>query len=239
MARRSSSSSQSSLLWFFGVLFLLGTLLTMGGCALLYLNPHLPINPFPPPELPPRLTVPPTPTPLPLATLPPTWTPTPTNTATPTITPTLTPTWTPTVPPTPGPSPTPTPEWRYVLQPGTPLYLSSREMHPNVGCNWLSVGGQIFDATNTPLGLDSGIYVLVRGILAGQNIEALGIPGLAPAFGLGGYEVKLADQPIASNGTLSIQLLDANGNPLSKAYYFPTYDDCDKNVVLINFIEQP
>ncbi len=237
MARRSARSSQSAALWFFGVLFLLGTLATMGGCTLLYVNPYLPINPFPPPQLPPQLTLPPTPTPLPIATLPPTWTPTATATATytPTFTPSPTATPTPLVSPTP--SATPTPWWRYELQPGTPFYVSSKMFHPEAGCQWLGVAGQIFDAQGAPLGPNSGLYVLVRGKLDGQPVEALGIPGLAPWYGPGGYEIKLADKPIASGGTLYIQLVDSQGYPLSNAYYFNTQDDCNANIVLINFVE--
>jgi hypothetical protein len=61
------------------------------------------------------------------------------------------------------------------------------------------------------------------------------ISGTAPQYGQAGYEFKLADQPIDSVQSLYVQLLDQADLPLSEKYYFDTFNDCEKNLVLINF----
>ncbi len=256
MAKRSSSRSarrdnKHALFWILGVLFLLGTLCTMGGCTVLLLNPYAAINPLPPPTLPPTVMLPPTPTPPPYPTLPPTWTPTATDT--PTVTPTFTPTQTPTatIPPTVTPTPLPatasatvaagptaTPLPFFVLQAGNPAYQSSQVFHPEAGCNWLSVGGQVLEADGAPVATDPPLFVLVRGLLNGQPIDQLAVVGLAPQFGPAGYEAQLASSAVASSQAVFVQLLDINGYALSDPYFFDTYDDCQRNVVIMNFVRQ-
>jgi len=157
-------------------------------------------------------------------TLPPTWTPTPTTTPIPTSTPPST------AVPTPVPLLTPTP-YPFELQPGTPTYTSSKNFHSDLGCNWLSIAGQVLDTSGKPV----VVNVLVRGELAGMPVELFTISGTAPNFGPGGYEIQLADHPIASKHTLHVQLLDPNGLPISPQIYFDTHDICDENIVLINF----
>jgi hypothetical protein len=63
----------------------------------------------------------------------------------------------------------------------------------------------------------------------------LAMTGLAPQYGLGGFELTLADKLFASAGTLWIQLLDQQNLPLSNRIYFDTYDDCAKNLIIIYF----
>ncbi len=248
---RQQSDQRAALFWLLGTLFLLATLLTVGGCTWVFLNPYVAWNPFPPPTLPPTVSLPPTATPLPYPTLPPTWTPT--ATKTPTVTPTLPPTATatatmpPTVTPTglptlatpvntPGPTAT---RPLFVVQPGTPAYQSSRVFHPDANCQWLSVGGQVLEADGAPVATDPPLVVLVRGLLDGQPIDLLAPVGLAPIFGPAGYEAQLGTQPVASNEAVYVQLLDMQGHALSEPVFFPTYDDCERNVVIINFIRQP
>ncbi len=216
------------------VLIVVATLCMLSGFMLVFVNPYVPFNPFPPPTLPPTLSFPTPTATLPVVTLPPTWTPTPTITPSPTSTPTPAPTLTPTptVPPTPTLSPTPYP---YELQPGTPTYSTSKVFHSAEGCNWLSVAGQVLDASGKPV----VINVMVRGELAGTPVELYTISGTATNFGPGGYEIQLADHPIASTHTLYIQLLDPNGLPVSPQIYFDTHDSCEENITLINFRLKP
>ncbi len=251
--RRRSPGDKRALLWLLGTLFLVGTLCTVGGCTALLFNPYLPFNPLPPPTLPPTLAPPPSPTLPPYPTLPPTWTPTATNT--PTVTPTFTPTQTPTatMPPTVTPTlavsatpttagtpvPTPTPLPRFVLQPGNPAYQSSQVFHPEAGCNWLSVGGQVLEADGAPIAPDPPVFVLARGLLNGQPIQELGVVGLASQFGPAGYEIPLGQTAVASSQAVYVQLVDANGYALSEPYFFDTYADCERNVVIMNFVRQP
>jgi hypothetical protein len=67
------------------------------------------------------------------------------------------------------------------------------------------------------------------------NVDNLVMTGLAPQYGLGGFEFTLADKPVASNGTLWIQLLDQQNLALSDRVYFDTFDDCQKNLIIIYF----
>ncbi len=249
--RGAGRENKTALFWLFGALFLVGTLCTVGGCTVLMVNPYAGFNPFPPPTLPPTIEIPPTPTP-PL--LPPTWTPTATNTPTatatftpthtptatipPTVTPTLLPGTTPTVVATaPGPTATPLP--RFGAQAGTPAYQSSRVFHPEAGCNWLSVGGQVLEADGAPVAADPPLFVLVRGLLNGQPVDQLALVGMAAQFGPAGFEVQLAAQPVDSSQAVYAQLVDINGYALSDPIFFDTHADCDRNVVVLNFVRLP
>jgi hypothetical protein len=61
------------------------------------------------------------------------------------------------------------------------------------------------------------------------------LSGVALTYGRSGYEFKLADAPIASKGVLWLQLLSQAGIPLSDKIYFDTYNDCNKNLIIIDF----
>ena len=211
----------SGLVWnLLTMLLLLSTLCMLSGFMMIFINPYVSFNPFPPPTLPPTLSFPTPTATLPVITLPPTWTPSPT------ITPTAT--WTPVATPTPPFTPTPYP---YELQPGTPTYTTSKVFHSDAGCNWLGVAGQVLDANGQAV----VVNVIVRGELAGTPVELYTISGMATNFGPGGFDIQLADHPIASEHTLYIQLVDPNGIPISPQIYFDTHDSCDENIVLINF----
>ncbi len=230
-----NKKSSSGLIWnVLTTLVLLSTLCLLSGFMLIFVDPYVAFNPFPPPTLPPALSFPSPTATLPVVTLPPTWTPSPTITST-AIPPTATQPPTPTpVGPTPEPTLTPTP-FPYELQPGTPTYTTSQIFHSDQGCNWLGVAGQVLDATGQPV----VVNVMVRGELAGTPVELYTISGTATTFGPGGFDIQLADHPIASNHTLYIQLLDPNGLPISPAVYFDTHDTCEENITLINFRRVP
>ncbi|MDX1437865.1 MAG: hypothetical protein R3335_13725 [Anaerolineales bacterium] len=206
----------------------------------IFINPQSSLNPFPPPTLPPTRP-PPTATPVPRQTLPPTFTPEPpTETPVPTITPTEGPTL------TPSPSPT-----LFVLISQTPVAITEPPDTSNVafelkgdilaiqnfarqdlGCNWMGVAGHAFDLSGNVL---TGITVQLGGSLAGTPVDILSLTGTAPQYGSGGYEFTLADRPIASTGTLFIQLLDQTGLPLSDQVFLDTFEDCERNLILVDF----
>jgi hypothetical protein len=99
----------------------------------------------------------------------------------------------------------------------------------------MGVAGQVIDVDGAPV---LGLIIEVGGLLDGKRIGSptlLQATGLATAYGAAGYEVKLADEPIASVGTLWIQVLDQAGLPLSDKITFDTYDDCERNLVVIYF----
>jgi hypothetical protein len=230
----------SALVWnILTVLVLLATLCVAALFLGLFLNPGLALNPFPPPTLP-ALAGFPTATPTPRNILPATWTPTvtpvPTQTSTPTSEP---PTATPeatallAVPsPVAGATGSPPPAGvSFVLQPGGPIAIPNIG-HPEAGCGWMGVAGQATGLNNAPV---LGLVVQLGGTLEGQALSPVTLTGTATQYGTGGYEFKLADQPVASSGDLWVQLLDQAGAPLSEKIYFDTFAECEKNLVLINF----
>jgi len=150
--------------------------------------------------------------------------PPPTATLIPSATPTLTATPEETAEPVESPS--------YTLQEGSPVTLPNFN-HPEAGCDWLGVAGQVFDEEE---GEVLGLTVLVGDI---ENPEAdlwEGITGEALAYGLGGYEIQIADKPFESSERFWIQALNPEGAPLTARHNFTTAADCDKNLILINFV---
>jgi len=221
------------------ILVLLGVVAIALIFLAVFLNPSSGLNPFPPATLPAILEFP-TATVTPVRFLQSTWTPSPTLEPTATYTPQPTPTSPPTETPfvlfTPSPAPQetqPTGGMPFVISPGTPVSTSSVAFYPQEGCNWLGIAGQVFDVSGAPV---SGLQVLLGGTLAGGAVDLISLTGLANAYGTAGfYEFELGDTPIASRGTLWVQLLDQAGLAMSDKIYFDTFDTCENNLVFINF----
>ena len=149
----------------------------------------------------------------------------PTSTLTPTLT--LTPTATSTE------TPTSTPELRPFILAGEPETMSS-EMIPQqqLGCDWLVIAGQVWDLGDAPV---TGLTLHLYGELGGFTIDRFVLSGSALAYGESGYQFELENLVIDSQDSLLIQLVDTNGIPLSHPYAVQTYEDCNKNLILINF----
>jgi hypothetical protein len=232
----------SSLIWnVLTVLVLLMVVCLVGGFLLILMNPSSQLNLFPPPTLPATISFP-TATATSQYVLPATWTPAPT----------LEPTLTDTPAPSSTPAPTETPfslftltpttvsgtdeapaEFPFIVGPGTPVGTSSLAFHPEAGCDWMGVAGQVFDLSGAPV---SGQQVRVGGTLLGAPIDMLSLTGLTTAYGNNGfYEFTLGEKPVISTGTLWVQLIDQSGLPMSDKIYFDTYDACDKNLIFVNF----
>jgi hypothetical protein len=231
---------QNGIIWNAMTLVVLTATIFIGGTFLsIFNNPHNLLNPFPPPIVA-TATPTPTTTPSPLYTLPPTWTPSPTSAPVETSTPG--PTATPLISPTPAETPTAAPEDEpflgrgpsFVLQQGSPQALPNI-YHPERGCDWMGVGGQALDSNNAPY---IGLIVQLGGSLGGRQYETkLSITGTAPQYDRAGFEFVIADRPIASTKTLWLQLLDQAGLPLSEKIYFDTYNDCEKNLIILYFTQ--
>jgi len=213
------------------IIVLVITVCIAGFYLLIFINPNVSFNPFPPP---------PTPYQLPTATitpiqLPATWTatnpPVMTATDTPPPTYTLIPTVTPfsLVPPTNTPKPTSTPKAPFYA---TIQYIQSTIIHPDLACNWFGVGGTVVDANNAPM-----VYVSIRliGLINGNGVNTVTVSGIAPSYGQSGWEFPLGNKPVDSNNTLYLQLTDQSGIPLSDNIYINTYSDCSKNLVFVHF----
>lgn len=229
----------SDLVWnILTVVILLCVLCSGGALASVFVNPAGGINPWPPPTdiIVPTLPFTPTPTVTPRFTMQPSWTPTlepilPTNTPRPTNTPLITDTPIGYLPPS-----TPTPGgFAFVVQNGSPSAISGAGFHPDAGCGWMGVAGQATSLNGSPV---IGLFVQLGGSLGGRPIETkLTMTGTAVQYGPGGFEFTLADQPVASQGTLWIQLLDQQNLPLSDKIYFDTFTECEKNLVIIYFTQ--
>jgi hypothetical protein len=113
----------------------------------------------------------------------------------------------------------------------SPQYIQN-VFHPELGCSWMGVAGQALNMDGSPI---VGLTVKLEGTLAGEVISLLSLTGVARQYGEGGYEFMLANEPIASSGTMSIQLLDQAGLPLSDRVFFDTFEDCNQNLILVNF----
>jgi len=142
-------------------------------------------------------------------------------------------TGTPVISSTPTPTSTQTP-FLLILQPGSPAYIQNFA-HMDAGCNWLGIAGQIFDADGKTI---NNLVVNVKGNLGQTLIDEIGLTGVpeADVYGPGGYEIKIADKPVDSENTLLIQVFDIQGNTIANSVPFKTYSDCEKNLIIFNFI---
>ena len=198
-----------------------------------FINPYMGLNPFPPPTLPARIELD-TPTPTPKSILPPTWTPQP-----PTDVP---PTEIPIIPDTQTPFPTQSEsgggneensgdDMPVVPHEGdNPSYIPSRSFHPELGCSWMGVAGQAFDLSGHEI-----IGLTVRVSFEDGVIDST--TGSNKSYGPGGFEIFLNDHPVATGDAYSIQLFNSSGSVLSDKYNFVTFSDCNRNLVIVNFVQ--
>lgn len=160
------------------------------------------------------------------------YTPTPGNTATPssTATATATETQAPTFTPTAVP---------FALQLMNPYYLKNFT-HGDLGCDWLGVAGQIFNLEGQ---VQKDIVIRAGGEINGSSVvEEMTMPLAEPdvdlAYGPGGFELTLATSVADTESEIWIQLFSLEGDTLSDKIYLTTYDDCQKNLILLNFVEE-
>lgn len=218
----------------FSILALATAVCLAGYFIILFFNPRLSINPLPPnranPYAPPTFTI----TPIKLEA---TWTATVVNI---TITPTLLPTFTlqasPTgfslVPATKTPSPTNTPKAPFSADAPQPIESVLISHLQAAGCNWQGVGGSVLDANNSDI---VGMVLRITGTYNGKSVSMTTVSGVSPDYGRSGFEFMLGTVPIESRDLIYLQLLDQAGLPLSENIYLDTFNDCEKNLVLVRF----
>ncbi len=136
------------------------------------------------------------------------------------------------VAPVPEPSPTSAPPIRFFLQPGTPMGMQNF-LVPEKGCDWMGLAGQIFNLAGEPI---LGLVIEAGGTLEGREIQAMAVTGGEAALGPGGYSITLADHPVASDGSLWLQVY-RDGTAITGRILITTYGDCERNLILVNFIE--
>lgn len=231
-----SPVDRGELIWNVLTLGVLGITCILGLIFLvIFINPYAGVNPFPPPTALPTFR-PVIPTSTPRYTLVPTWTSAPTEepTATPTLRPSSTPFPMPTALSQETPTPEVTPVFSFSMQQGSPQAIPNI-IRTEAGCNWAGVAGQAVALNSAPV---VGLFIQLGGTINGTIQETrLSMTGTAPEYGKGGFEFVLGDKPFASNDTLWVQLLDQSNLPLSDKVFFSTFDDCQKNLILINFTQ--
>ena len=72
-------------------------------------------------------------------------------------------------------------------------------------------------------------------MLLDKQVNLTGLSGTFKEYGESGFEFTLTDAPVATWQSLSIQLLDQAGLPLSDEIFFNTSANCQENLILINF----
>ncbi len=228
-----SRGFSSGLIWKIGTAyFLLGTLCLVVFFMYTFAYPTNPLNPFPPalgiildtPIPPPDTQAPPTQTqPLPAAT-----TETPTEGVTigplPTVTPFATSDLTPTTTTSVGPP-------HYKAQDGTPIYLPHSE-----GCGGLYIAGNVIDIHGNYIYF---MIVRVGGTLVGEPLYTEdALSGSNKNYTDSGWEVKIADAPIDSTGTVFVELyMQGLTDPVSDLIIVDTYNDCNRNLIVVNFVQ--
>ncbi len=102
-------------------------------------------------------------------------------------------------------------------------------------CKWMGVAGNVYDLQGRPV---IGLKVRLGGVLNGKSItpERTTLTGLARAYGESGYEFKLS----RSTHRFHKRALDPARTtsrifPISDKTYFDTFNDCAKNLVLVNY----
>lgn len=126
---------------------------------------------------------------------------------------------------------TPTLEQMPFIPFGDPELLSSDLLLPNLGCDWLVIAGEVWDLKGEPV---IGLTLHLFGEIGGVEVDQQVVSGSAITYGESGYEFRLEGLVVNSWDTLFLQLVDTNGLPLSNPYGLRTYDDCQKNMILIN-----
>jgi hypothetical protein len=231
--------------------FLASTFCVIGFFIYTYIAPNNPFNPFPPPTkisegVTPTLTLRPSQTPITISTA--TASLLPTNTATATFTATFTNTPTVTIELTPDltttitatseapeitltPTATSTGGMHFVPQIGTPAYAS----HPD-GCNGIYLVGNVIDIEGMPM---MGMIVDAGGSLGGATIDAEpSTSGNNPEFSPSGWQIKISDELIASNNSVYLAIYPADSDTaVSDLIFVETYDDCDHNMIMVNFTQ--
>lgn len=154
-----------------------------------------------------------------------TWTLAPTAIPTNTLSPTLPPQTTSTV--------TSTPELLPFTLYGEPEPMSSAMIpQQKLDCGWLVIAGQVWDLQGGPV---VGMTLHLFGELDGTAIDLTALSGSALAYGESGYQFALEGLVIDSIDSLFIQLVDSNSLLFSHPYALQTYNDCEKNLILVNF----
>jgi hypothetical protein len=120
------------------------------------------------------------------------------------------------------------------VQEGSPVHLPNFN-HPDMGCSWTGIAGQVFRPDGNPV---QGYTLIVSGSINGTPVSFTAVTGGAQGYGVGGYEIQLAGAPFSSSGLLMAYLYDTNLRLVAAPFALTTYQDCQGNLILLNFITE-
>lgn len=130
-------------------------------------------------------------------------------------------------------APTLTSEYLFTVQEGSPFYLANFAQ-PAKGCSWTGVTGQVFDEQSQII---KALTIIAGTMTTIENgFEWSTTTGTATAYGDGGYEIQIMEAPQNTTQTYWVQIVGESGESLSDRIYFDTFEDCQKNLILINFV---
>jgi hypothetical protein len=102
------------------------------------------------------------------------------------------------------------------------------------GCNWIGVAGQVFGLNGAPI---QNLILHLEGLWNGTAVSSEALTGSAGHYGPAGYEFILGTQTLDSTQTLWIQVMDGALKQVSPRVYLNTYNDCARNLILVNFVQ--
>ncbi len=102
--------------------------------------------------------------------------------------------------------------------------------HPELGCAWQGIGGQVFGMNGEPL---IGFTIRVEGV-TDPSLVLTTVSGAQTAYGTSGWEIKLADGP---NSHVYRVTLFQNDRRVSDPRQIAFPNDCGRNLGLVNFVQ--
>jgi hypothetical protein len=114
------------------------------------------------------------------------------------------------------------------MQNDQPTYI--KNFANTAGCGWMGIAGQVFDLNGNAM-----LNQIVHLEGGGLNVDA--ITGTRIEYGPSGYELYLGNQAKDTTDVFRVQLRSAQGQPLSEVYVIRTFADCNKNLILVNFVQ--
>ena len=98
------------------------------------------------------------------------------------------------------------------------------------------IAGNITDIDHNPVML---MTVRAVGNLNGEEIFIEVLSGSNTDYTISGWEIKLSDTLVTSTGSITLSLYQQGGwEPISEEVLLDTYNDCSRNLVVVNFIQE-
>jgi len=98
------------------------------------------------------------------------------------------------------------------------------------------LAGNVVDLNDRPVVL---LTVRATGTIGDQTVDLEVLSGSNTDYSESGWEIKLSDQKADTFGTITVGLY-AQGrfDPISDLVVINTYDDCSRNLAVVNFVQE-